>query len=389
MIAIHPDIDDNLSTRLKAFIRSLDNPLLDMDYRPGLERVRQMLSHLSLHQPKLRIRIAGTNGKGSTGHFLEHAFRASGLKTGFYTSPHMLSFNERIRIESIPASDKILMPQLSKILDLGEEYGASPFELATALAINTFSREDVDVEILECGLGARLDATTAIPADMAIITPIALDHQAWLGNTLDEIAAEKAFVMKGCRWFISALQVDKVAQVLLDFNPGICFTKPDKGEWNRLKTLGQHQRINANLAYAAVKMLCNKTAIKIDLKQAQKAISNCTVPGRLQYCHIDQADIWLDAAHNRHAIEALLPSLKTLADPFDAILVFTRQDRSLNDSLALLEPYAKRLISNHLDATLSPAGVLHDEITSNPDGKFLVLGSFTTVAAILRSLRPG
>ena len=155
-----------------AFIRSLDNPLLDMDYRPGLERVKETLSHLSLRRPKLRVRIAGTNGKGSTGYFLESAFRASGFTTGFYTSPHILRFNERIRINGAPASDEVLTPLLTDILDLGKKCGASPFELATALAISTFNQKNVDIEILECGLGARLDATTAVPADMALITPV-------------------------------------------------------------------------------------------------------------------------------------------------------------------------------------------------------------------------
>lgn len=357
-----------------------------MDYRPGLERVRQVLSHLSLNQPKLRIRIAGTNGKGSTGYFLEHAFKASGFTTGFYTSPHIRLFNERIRIQGIPASDRILIPLLSDILDLGERYGASPFELATLLAIKTFSWEKVDIEILECGLGARLDATTAIPADMALITPIALDHQAWLGDTLDEIAAEKAFAMKGCRFSISTSQRGEVAQVLCDFNPDIFFAYVNEGEWGRLKTPGQHQHINATLAYAAIKKLCESKLLNLDLKLARQAITNCVIPGRLQHIQIFSADIWLDAAHNRHAIEALLPSLKNLADPFDAILAFTREGRSLREDLSLLAPYCNRLISNDHGSTLSPVVALQNEMDRNPNGKFLALGSFTTVAAILRSL---
>jgi len=176
-----PITKKNTSTaKLTAFIRSLDNPLLDMDYRPGLDRVRDVLSHFPPHQPKLRIRIAGTNGKGSTGYFLESAFKASGFTTGFYTSPHILHFNERIRINGSSASDEALMPLLTDILDQGKKYAASPFELATVLALNAFAHDHVDIEILECGLGAKLDATTAVPADMALITPIALDHQAWL-----------------------------------------------------------------------------------------------------------------------------------------------------------------------------------------------------------------
>jgi len=377
------------SDTLTAFIRSLDNPLLDMDYRPGLERVRSVLAHFPAHRPKLRIRIAGTNGKGSTGYFLESAFKASGFTTGFYTSPHILRFNERIRINSSPVNDETLIPLLTDILDQGEKTAASPFELATVLALNTFAHKHVDIEILECGLGARLDATTAVAADMALITPIALDHQAWLGDTIQKIAEEKAWVMQGCAFSISVPQQPEVSAVLQAFNPDLHTCNIENT--GNLKTAGLHQHINISLAYTAMKMLAKSTAIAVDLKKSKAAMIACQIPGRLQKIKIGRANIWLDAAHNRHAIEALLPSLRDLADPFDAILVFTRQDRSLNDALPLLKPYTKRLISNDNikqggDANL-PVSALQAETRRTPAGSFLVLGSFTTVAAILRSLQ--
>jgi len=360
-----------------------------MDYRPGLERVRNVLSHFPPHRPKLRIRIAGTNGKGSTGYFLESAFKASGFTTGFYTSPHILRFNERIRINGSLVSDETLMPLLTDIFDQGEKHAASPFELATILALNAFAHEHVDIEILECGLGARLDATTVVPADMALITPIALDHQAWLGDTIQKIAAEKACVMQGCAFSVSAPQQTKVSAVLQDFNPDLYTCNIENH--GVLKTAGLHQHINISLAYAAMKMLAESNFITVNLKKSKAAMLSCRIPGRLQKINIGRANIWLDAAHNRHAIEALLPSLRDLADPFDAILVFTRQDRSLDDALSLLKSYTKRLISNgnskqNGDANL-PVAALQAEIRKIPSGSFLVLGSFTTVAAILRSLQ--
>jgi len=380
------------SDKLTAFIRSLDNPLLDMDYRPGLERVKRVLSHFPAHRPKLRIRIAGTNGKGSTGYFLESAFNASGFTTGFYTSPHILHFNERIRVNGSPASDEVLTPLLTDILDPGKKYAASPFELATVLALNTFAQAQVDIEILECGLGARLDATTAVAADMAVITPIALDHQAWLGDTIQKIAEEKAWVMRDCTFSVSAPQSPEAAAVLQAFNPDLHFC--DIENHGVLKTAGEHQHSNASLAYAAIRMLAEAKFLAVDLKKGRAAMNACRIPGRLQKITIGKATIWLDAAHNRHAIKTLLPSLPGLADPFDAILVFTRQDRSLTNSLSLLRPYTERLISNdnstqNGDANL-PLAALQAEIRRAPAGDFLVLGSFTTVAAILRSLEgPG
>ncbi|MDQ7000138.1 MAG: Mur ligase family protein [Mariprofundus sp.] len=377
------------SDTLTAFIRSLDNPLLDMDYRPGLERVRNVLGHFPSRRPKLRIRIAGTNGKGSTGHFLESAFRAAGFTTGFYTSPHILHFNERIRIHGSPASDETLASLLTDILERGEEYAASPFELATVLALNTFAQAQVDIEILECGLGARLDATTAVPADMALITPIGLDHQAWLGDTIQKIATEKAFVMQGCAFSVSVPQQPEVSAVLQSFNPDLLTCNIDTFE--ALKAPGRHQHINASLACAAINMLKEAQFMAVDPKKARKGIISCQLPGRLQKINIGRANVWLDAAHNQHAVEALLPSLRSLADPFDAILVFTRQDRSLKDALSMLRPYTKRLITNsdakQNDNTELPAAALQEEIRKTPTGNFLVLGSFTTVAAILRSLQ--
>jgi len=121
----------------------------------------------------------------------------------------------------------------------------------------------------------------------------------------------------------------------------------------------------------------------MDIDIAREAIAACRVPGRLQLVHIGDARVWLDAAHNRHAIEALLPGLDALADPFDAILVFTREDRSLEQELALLVPYAREIVYSRgeTDAALH---AMRQAIEHHPHGSFLVLGSFITVAAILR-----
>jgi dihydrofolate synthase/folylpolyglutamate synthase len=367
-------------------LEELGNPSADRDYQPGHERVLKLLAGITKHRPELRIRIAGTNGKGSTATMLATALQTTGLRIGLYTSPHLLEFNERIRINHKPVNYSAMSESLARLLPLARAVDASYFETATALALDQFARSAVDVEILEAGVGARLDATTAVPADMALITPIGFDHQLWLGNTLDEIATEKAFAMKGCRWSISAPQNDEVAQALRDFNPDICFADPCDGDWNRLKTPGRHQRINATLAYAAIKLLYDKSILKLDLKQAHQAITNCVIPGRLQHIHIHGANVWLDAAHNRHAVEALLPSLPGLARPFDAILVFTREDRSLNDALSLLKPFTRKLISNNQDVpneTCQPNEALQQAIGNCPGGSFLVLGSFTTVTTIL------
>jgi len=376
---------------IEAWLAELGDPSADRDYQPGHARMLALLDGMVCHRPKLRIRIAGTNGKGSTAFMLAAALQSIGLKVGLYTSPHILEFNERIRINGIPVDNDELLAGLARIMPLARRAGASYFETATALALDQFSRASVDVEILEAGVGARLDATTAIAADMALITPIALDHQNWLGDTITQIADEKAHAMQGCRISISAPQCNAAAGVLRNVCPDILFC--DRDSWEKLAAPGLHQQINASLAWTAVQQLSRMLlspdqtdARKTDLTTARHAIARCSVPGRLQHLRMGQADVWLDAAHNRHAVEALLPSLQQLADPFDTILVFTREDRSLADCLSLFAPYAGRIISNDQipQQELSPAKTLQAEIDRNKQGKFLVLGSFTTVAAILR-----
>ncbi|MBN4076943.1 bifunctional folylpolyglutamate synthase/dihydrofolate synthase [Mariprofundus ferrooxydans] len=383
---------------IEQWLEALGNPSADRDYKPGHERLLKLLSPLDLHRPRLRIRIAGTNGKGSTAFMLAAALTACGFKVGLYTSPHILAFNERIRINGTPAATAQLWQGMKLLMPIAIEAGASYFETATALALKQFSEARVDVEILEAGVGARLDATTAVAASMALITPIALDHQNWLGDTVTEIAAEKAHAMAGCEYCISAPQSTEVAQVLSAFHAGVSFCSVAPTVWQNLIATGIHQRMNASLAYAAIEHLQAEFPA-IDLSAAQQAIVQCQIPGRLQQMHIGEANVWLDAAHNNHAIEALLASLPALLDSlamdaFDAILVFTRSDRSLKAMLPQLKAYTGRLISNDDPAwpteaqtykTATPDIILQHEIQRKPQGLFLVLGSFTTVAAIQKS----
>jgi len=363
-------------------------PAADRDYRPGHARMHRLLQGIHPRRPGLRIRIAGTNGKGSTAFMLAHALKAAGLKVGLYTSPHLRSFHERIRINGIPVDDMELRIGLEQIMPLALEIGASYFEVATALALQMFSREKVDVEVLEAGVGARLDATTAVDADMALITPIALDHQDWLGDCIEDIAREKAHVMDGCRWAIAAPQPDAAMSVLRSHRPGLQLAETD-GDLPPLAAKGEHQRLNAALARAAAMKLLAEKAITADPSLLTQAIAGTHIPGRLQHVRWHDCDIWLDAAHNLHAVEALLSGLPALADPFDAIMIFTRKDRNLDAAVELLRPFALRLIgtggtgfdAHYPDVTAALNGEM-----GRQHGSFLVLGSFTTVAAALQWL---
>jgi len=368
------NIDDWLS--------QLGQPSADRDYKPGHERMLALLEPLHCTRPALRIRIAGTNGKGSTAFMLAAALQAAGLKVGLYTSPHILQFNERIRINGQPISDSDLHALLETIMPIALDVGASYFEVATALTLQHFSQSQVDVEILEAGVGARLDATTAVDADMALITPIGLDHEVWLGDSIASVAEEKAYALHDCKWGISAPQTAEVSDILLQHHENLQFTEPFD-----LPCLmaGKHQQGNAALAYTALNTLCEYDVIHADKNILKQATSQAVAPGRLQYIQHQQAHIWLDAAHNRHAIEALLPSLPELANPFDAILVYTRDDRSLSNELELLRPFTKQLIDQN--TADSPEQALQHILEDNPTARILVLGSFITVAAALTWLK--
>ncbi len=167
----------------------------------GLSNVRHLLSSLGEPQNAVRfIHVAGTNGKGSVCAMIESIARATGLKTGLFTSPHLVQFNERIQVAGIPIDDESVVRCIHRIQSLVEEqHHPTFFEIATALAFDYFRAHGVDLVVLETGLGGRLDATNVVNPLVSVLTSIDLDHQNWLGHTLTEIALEKAGIIKARR----------------------------------------------------------------------------------------------------------------------------------------------------------------------------------------------
>ncbi len=166
-------------------------------YKPGLERVLELSSYFGNPHLKLRtVHVAGTNGKGSTAHSLAAIFSSAGYRTGLFTSPHIVDFRERIRVdgEMIPEADVIRFVERSR--DIVDKIRPSFFELTTIMALDFFVRSNVDVAIIEVGLGGRLDSTNIITPELSIITNISLDHTSLLGSSLTEIAREKAGIIK-------------------------------------------------------------------------------------------------------------------------------------------------------------------------------------------------
>ena len=219
----------------------------------GLENTNRLLAACGHPERRLRfLHIAGTNGKGSTCAMLDSILRRAGFRTGLYTSPHLVDFRERIRVDGkmIPRED--LAEGLSRLRDAVRdwEHGPTFFEISTFLALDHFARSGCDIVVLETGMGGRLDSTNAVMPLVSTITPIDMDHMQWLGDTLDKIAAEKAGIIKAGIPVVSAPQQPAAAEVLRK-------TAADRGSSIRfvaepcphpLSLAGAHQKWNAALA---------------------------------------------------------------------------------------------------------------------------------------------
>src|ERR1700722_1907110 len=271
----------------------------------GLENTFRLAALAGNPQEKLRfIHVAGTNGKGSTCAMLENIYRAAGLRVGLFTSPHLVSFRERIQVnrQLIPESELVRL--VEKIQPLLKQFPADNhltlFEVVTVMALKFFAEQKCDLVIWETGLGGRLDATNIVTPLASIITYILLDHQQWLGDTLEKIAAEKAGIIKPKIPIVTATEeksalavIEKIAR---EKNASLKIV-------NRLAgtlappLLGEHQKINAALALATVEVL--QTQILVNEEKIREGLQNVNWPGRLQLIERpDGQKFLLDGAHN-------------------------------------------------------------------------------------------
>jgi dihydrofolate synthase/folylpolyglutamate synthase len=294
--------------------------------RLGLERIAAVLDRLDRPQDRLApvFHVAGTNGKGSTVAFLRAALEAAGHTVHAFTSPHLVRFNERIRIAGKLVDDEALSSLLSEVLDAGGGIEPSFFEVATAVAILAFSRTRADACILEVGLGGRLDATNVIERPLVTgIANLALDHQQFLGHGLTDIAAEKAAIAKpgvplvtqlyppevGSR--VAAVARERGATLMARGGPwdaivqqGRLHYRDEQGELDLPlpRLAGRHQGMNAGLAVA---MLRHQQALNVPVSALGAAMGWADWPARLQRLApgplVGEREVWLDGGHNPSA----------------------------------------------------------------------------------------
>lgn len=273
----------------------------------GLENVQKMLDHFGLYesmQGRKVIHVAGTNGKGSVCAFSEQILRDAGFVTGLFTSPHLVIFRERIRINGQLAGEESIASKLTVLRETVADWDPHPtfFEIVLILGLQIFCEAGCEVIILETGMGGRLDATNAVPANLSVITSISLDHQQWLGETLREIAGEKAGILKPHTPVVVAELEPEARDVVgrKALSLGIPYIEyhPLPEEWE-LGLAGEHQRENAALAVEAA---CRVDDGRLTRDGIRDSLARTNWPGRFQGIG-DR--LVVDGAHNLRAAEVL------------------------------------------------------------------------------------
>jgi dihydrofolate synthase/folylpolyglutamate synthase len=419
-------------------------------WRPGLATIERLLSLVGNPHSRLPcVHVGGTNGKGSTAAILSAIVRAAGHRTGLYTSPHLLSFTERIRVNGEPIGEADIVALTEQLKTLCAAHFApettSPFEdrlphptffeLTTAMAFLHFRQREVDTAVVEVGLGGRLDATNVIRPHVAVITNVALEHEEYLGRTVTEIAGEKAGIVKAGVPVVTGARgqaLDVIGRAASTLGAPLV-PVPDAYRWRvrestlsgqvfdldgprgsyealRIPLIGRHQIDNAVLAVAAAEA-ARDGGLRTDEAAVRRGLAMTEWPGRLQILE-DKPRIILDGAHNpagAHVLASFLAEHR--AELGRLILVFgVLKDKNWAAMLDCLEPLADDIILTHPQTTrgadpaelrsvlrgraeariaVVPAEALAlARSAAGPSDTILVAGSLYTVGAALRILRP-
>jgi dihydrofolate synthase/folylpolyglutamate synthase len=391
------------SQSLTAWLNRLE-ALHPKEIELGLARVGEVAARNSLLTAQCPVvTVAGTNGKGSTTAVLERLVLGAGMNVGLYTSPHLLRYNERVRVNGKPVSDAQLVAAFESIDAARGDISLTYFEFGTLAALEIFSREPLDLMILEVGLGGRLDAVNILDPDIAVITSIAIDHEAWLGNNRNSIGREKAGILR-----------EGIPAVIAD-------PLPPRSVTERLEELhcrpvyvadvvlpdlpsGPLRQENVAAGVAVARLL----DVRQDDSTLVELLQSVQLPGRLQRLSLEQRDVVLDVAHNPAAVESMCDWLETNITGPRIALFAALSDKNIHAMIrpclgrfddwyvAGLPGVARALEVNELAAQVADAGVPEPVAFPTLDvawqyflqeGKgrtLVVFGSFITVAEFLR-----
>lgn len=330
-------------------------------YKPGLENTLRLMAHVGNPHEQLRaIHVAGTNGKGSTSHLIAAALQASGLKVGLFTSPHLVSLTERIRINGIPIEEEEIADFIGQNKDFLDAIQPSFFETMTALAFAYFVKRKVDVVVIEVGLGGRLDSTNVLTPILSVITNIGFDHTEFLGNTLKQIAQEKAGIIKPHVPCVIGETHPQTMNVFLDrarecgiIGEGLETTDcriwfADQCGYMRSRRLreapecelkGLYQEQNLQTAYVVLQVLRNYTDLRIQASAIREGFAHvCSLTGlRGRWETLsDQPLTICDTGHNSHGLQYVARQLKELKNPHIWIVFGMVNDKDTDVVMRLL-----------------------------------------------------
>ncbi len=376
--------------------------------KPGLERISAILSYMGHPEKDYGIIIVGgTNGKGSTCAMIESILRAAGHKTGLYTSPHLMMMNERIRVNFNAIGDEdieSISGQLFNIID--QHSGLSDttyFEFLTAVALKYFSEQRIDMAVLEVGMGGRFDATNATEPDISVITNIAMDHQRYLGTTLEEIAYEKAGIIRTGKPFVTT---DKtiVSRDILETtskNKGGLLYAIDKDFFYdenesgmefrsilrtvhnvKLSLTGTHQMSNASAAIQTV-ILLERLGTGISDEEIKRGLINTVWQGRFEKIR-EKPVVIMDVAHNPAGIKTLIETVKRFYNNKSITVLFgVSRDKEWRQMLDMLSEVADYYIftAYHGERSLAPV-----ELNNHVKGieSAIVISSYKAYDAAVR-----
>lgn len=331
--------------------------------KPGLDRIKSLLKALSdPHEAVQVIHVAGTNGKGSTASFLSSILAAGGYKAGLFTSPHLIGFTERIRINGVEIEEKDVVSTAERVLNAAPE-GATFFEIVTAMAFLYFAEKGADMVVMETGMGGRLDATNVSPKIMSLITPISLDHCEYLGDSISSIAREKAGIVESGKPVIVSSQPEDALAVIREvcaesrsplYSFGTHFSAAwrDNGlfyhgpgwELSGLKPgiAGRYQAENAAVALCAAELLAGQ-GCSLDADVARAGLEQASWPGRMEFMG-NAPRILLDGAHNPAGAAALAESLADIPRERLFAVVGVMSNKDVDAMIASLAFIADRVI---------------------------------------------
>lgn len=345
-------------------------------FKPGLQHIHYLCDYFGNPEKKLKcLHIAGTNGKGSSSHLIASILQEQGYKVGLYTSPHLKNFTERFKINGIDIPEKWIVDFVHSNKDLIETYQASFFEWTVIMAFLYFEENNVDYAVIETGLGGRLDSTNIISPIACLITNISFDHQDILGNTLEEIASEKAGIIKA-----------NIPVTISEFNPKtasiftlkaekehspILFAKEEvqinplgsdqnnqlfeinSTYWNKFNVecplLGNYQQFNIQGVIAWTAQLSQLNILSFEKRNIQqgiaKVIENTQLKGRFQTLHADNPEIIVDTAHNESGIQHVLQQIAQKNTSNLTIVLGMVKDKDVKKVISLLPNDASYLFT--------------------------------------------